>query len=147
MPASEQRYRNANPTTPLKLHRWLAIPVITLLAACGGGPSQQPQPEPVITTPTEQQELKLSAEDLLLLAQQSSFDQAQVYQLRAAEILAQEGKPDAALRLLAKIHAYRLPFSLQKRFVFLSAELSLGTGEGWQALIALNNTGNLIYDR
>ncbi|WP_086480668.1 penicillin-binding protein activator [Oceanospirillum sanctuarii] len=146
MPAREQQTCNPNLKAPLKLHRWLAIPVIAMLAACGGSSTQKPQPD---STPeiTEKQEVKLTAEDLLLLAQQSSFDQAQVYQLRAAEILAQEGKPDAALRLLAKIHAYRLPFSLQKRFVFLSAELSLGTGEGWQALIALNNTGNLIYDR
>ncbi len=144
MPASEQRYPNPNLKTPIKLYRWLAVPVIVLLAACSGAPTNQSTPD---SGAAGSQEIQLTAEDLLLLAQQSSFDQSQIYQLRAAEILAQEGKPNAALTILEKIHAYRLPFSLQKRFVFLSAELSLGTGEGWQALIALNNTGSLIYDR
>ncbi|MFG1489766.1 hypothetical protein ABMA58_11005, partial [Oceanospirillum sp. HFRX-1_2] len=84
MPAREQQNCNPNLKKSLKLHRWLAIPVIAMLAACGGG-TQKPQSgdSPI----TESQETKLSAEELLLLAQQSSFDQAQIYQLRAAEIL------------------------------------------------------------
>lgn len=147
MPASDQRYRNRLRQAKHRVHRWIAIPVIALLSACGSGPSEQPQTGGNDTNSVGQQTSSLSAEDLLLLAQQSSFDQSQVYRLRAAEILAQEENVDAALRILAKIHAYRLPFTLQKRFVFLSTELSLNSGEGWQALIALNNTGNLIYDR
>lgn len=146
MPAREQQTCTQNLTGSLKYHRWLVIPVIAILAACGGQSTQKPQRD---RTPefSEKQEVKLSADDLLLLAQQASFDQAQVYQFRAAEILAQEGNADSALRVLARTHAYRLPFSLQKQFVFLSAELSIRSGDGWQALIALNNTGNLIYDR
>ena len=144
MSASNQRYRALKRSASRNLHRWIAIPALALLAACSGpGPQTQgTEPDSSVYQPSQ-----LSPDELLLLAQQSSFDQAQVYRLRAAEILAQEGNADAALRLLAKIHAYRLPFSQQKRFVFLSARLSLETGEGWQALIALNNTGNLIYDR
>jgi len=144
MPASNQRQYNKRHNLQRTLSRWIAIPTIALLAACSG-PSEKP--DQGSESSFISQPVSLSAEDLLLLAQQSSFDQAQVYRLRAAEILAQDGDVDAALRLLANIHAYRLPFSLQKRFVFLSAELSLGSGEGWQALVALNNTGNLIYDR
>lgn len=146
MPAREQQTCHSNQNAVQKLHRWLAVPVIAMLAACGNDNTLKPQPDGSYPI-TEKQELKLSAEELQLLAQQSSFDQAQVYRLRAAEILAQEGRVDAALKLLGGIHAYRLPSSLQKSFVFLSAELSLNAGDGWQALIALNNTGNLIYDR
>ncbi|OPX56121.1 hypothetical protein SAMN02745127_00188 [Oceanospirillum multiglobuliferum] len=125
----------------------LVITLTALVAACGT-PTQKPV-APTSTPAVEKTVVAraLTADELLALAQQANFDQAQIYRLRAAQILAQEQKNDSALRLLAKIHAYRLPFEQQKQFVFLSAELSLNSGEGWQALIALNNTGTLIYDR
>lgn len=129
-------------------HRYLkpllAITLATLISACGA-PAQKPSVSVAIDKSSSAR--TITADELLVLAQQTSFDQAQIYRLRAAQILAQEQKTDSALRLLAKIHAYRLPFEQQKQYVFLSAELSLNNGEGWQALTALNNTGTLIYDR
>lgn len=147
MPANNLQFTNLSHRLKQQLNLLLTGSIIVLLSACSG-----PATKPEQSTKTEPQEKSqpvraLTYDELLALAEQSSTEQAQVYRFKAAEILAQEGKAEAALRLLAKIHAYNLPLEQQKRFVFLTSKLSLNSGEGWQALIALNNTGNLIYDR
>ncbi len=120
--------------------------LVAILSACGTtAPKQTTEETPRQQTSTAAR--SISADELLALAESSSFEQAQIYRFKAAEILAQESKTEAALRLLGRIQADRLPVELQKRFVFLSSRLSLEAGESWQALLTLNNTGVLIYDR
>lgn len=120
--------------------------LVAILSACGTtAPKQTTEETPRQQTSTAAR--SISADELLALAESSSFEQAQIYRFKAAEILAQESQTEAALRLLGRIQADRLPVELQKRFVFLSSRLSLEAGESWQALLTLNNTGVLIYDR
>lgn len=135
-------------TRRLKPHFSLLLTgsLVAILSACGTTTPKQ------TTEETQQQQTStaarsISADELLTLAENSSFEQAQIYRFKAAEILAQESKTEAALRLLGRIQADRLPVELQKRFVFLSSRLSLEAGKSWQALLTLNNTGVLIYDR
>ncbi|MAC47965.1 MAG: hypothetical protein CMI12_14100 [Oceanospirillum sp.] len=130
----------------LKPHTRLLLTgsLVAMLSACGTTAPRQTTGE----LPHQQSSTRsISADELLALAENSHFEQAQIYRFKAAEILAQESKSEAALRLLNKIQADRLPLELQKRFVFLSSRLSLEAGESWQALLTLNNTGVFIYDR
>lgn len=146
MPASLMRLTDLSENIRQKSKILAGASAVLLLTACGSNPPRnEAATEP--QTSQSQTQPQLTADDLLSLAQQSSYDQAQVYRLKAAGILAQEGKSEAALNILSSVQAYRLPFSLQKQYVMLNSELSLNSGDGWQALVALNNIGSSIFDR
>lgn len=148
MPAHNLQFNQL--THRLKPHFNLLLTgsLVAILSACSG-PGTKPAEQTSERPPTEEsaQARALTPDDLLALAEGSSAEQAQIYRFKAAEILAQENKTEAALRLLGKIQAEHLPSDLQKHYVFLSARLSLNSDEATQALLTLNNTGDLIYDR
>ena len=147
MPASLLRFTDLSVKARQRYKLLLSCSAALLLTACGSTATKNGTPSAQQETGIHSEQSRLSADDLLSLAQQSSFDQAQIYRLKAAEILAQEGRSEAALNILSLIQTQRLPFKQQKLYVMLTARLSLEQGDGWQAMQALNNAGSNIYER
>lgn len=136
------------PAVPMSVSRRLRPAVLAvLLAVLASACSTLPTGRPVDASLADRAEqlyrdgqLDESANLFLNLAEQSRADAAAHYRLRAAEVLRDAGRLDAAAQAIADVRRRRLGGDEPLRLDLLDAEIALSRGDAAHALDLLNRT-------